>query len=145
MNNNQTLYDEDFIVLPQITYCCVNSEGKVMGMSDSHRLDIDGCTTVCINELVDHSLMGGLVIDDMEEGSYHFDEERYAEYQKFTEQQTLRAKRDTECFSYINRGKLWYDVTIDTEIKKEEFQKWYQNWLNVTETFEIPDKPEWLV
>ena len=26
----------------------------------------------------------------------------------------------------------------------EELKEWYQKWLNGTETFEIPNKPEWL-
>lgn len=56
--------------------------------------------------------------------------------------QDLRAQRETECFPYINRGKLWYDSL--TELQRSELSEWYSAWLNVTETFVVPQKPEWL-
>ena len=140
------LYDNDIVALPQVTWVCVDDQGNVMGMNDHHKVEIDGYRSICIDHLLDHSLLEGLVIiEDGEEISVEFNEDRYNKAQNLIKSNTLRAKRDMECFSYINRGKLWYDITIDTEIKKEEFQKWYQNWLDVTETFEIPEKPEWLV
>lgn len=54
----------------------------------------------------------------------------------------LRHRREVECFPIINRGQLWY-VKIN-EDQKEELKKWYDCWLNVTETLEIPEKPSWL-
>lgn len=54
----------------------------------------------------------------------------------------LRQQRETECFSVINRGQLWYETL--TETQKEELKIWYQAWLNVTETKVIPEKPSWL-
>lgn len=54
----------------------------------------------------------------------------------------LRIKRDYECFSYINRGQLW--VNTLTKEQRQELTQWYQAWLDVTETLEIPKKPEWL-
>lgn len=54
----------------------------------------------------------------------------------------LRRKREVECFPIINRGQLWYDEL--TEKQKAELKEWYQNWLQVTETFEAPDKLKWL-
>lgn len=54
----------------------------------------------------------------------------------------LRRQREKECFSYINRGSLWYNTL--TESQKSEFQEWYADWLNVTNTFVAPKKPEWL-
>lgn len=56
--------------------------------------------------------------------------------------QSLRVQREAECFPYINRGELWYSKL--TTNQKEEFSKWYDAWLNVTETLEIPTKPSWL-
>jgi hypothetical protein len=54
----------------------------------------------------------------------------------------LRLKREVECFSIINRGKLWYDNLTQEQL--EELNKWYIDWLNVTETLIEPIKPEWI-
>ena len=54
----------------------------------------------------------------------------------------LRHIRENECFSIINRGKLWYDKL--TEEQHEELDIWYHEWLDVTETKIIPEKPIWL-
>ena len=54
----------------------------------------------------------------------------------------LREKREYECFSIINRGKLWYDTLTPEQL--EELQEYYQKWLDVTITLEEPTKPEWL-
>lgn len=47
-----------------------------------------------------------------------------------------------ECFSVINRGRLWYDAL--TEEQLSELQSWYRAWLDGTNTQTIPEKPEWL-
>ena len=54
----------------------------------------------------------------------------------------LRHRRETECFTIINRGKLWYDKL--TEEQHEELNIWYHEWLDVTETKIIPERPLWL-
>ena len=67
------------------------------------------------------------------------------EFPKPTKEETLeilRSKRETECFSIINRGKLWYDKL--TEEQTKELDKWYHEWLDVTKTQTIPGKPAWL-
>jgi hypothetical protein len=57
-------------------------------------------------------------------------------------QNALRERRVEECFSVINRGKLWYDtLTID---ELSELRSWYRKWLDVTETMLIPEPPAWL-
>ena len=68
------------------------------------------------------------------------DEELKKEYQR----KILRQRREVECFPYVNRGELWYEVYVNTEEKKAEFRQWYLDWLNVTETLVVPAKPEWL-
>lgn len=50
--------------------------------------------------------------------------------------------REKECFPIVNRGKLWYD-TLSIE-QKIELKKWYFDWLDVTETKNIPVRPAWL-
>ena len=54
----------------------------------------------------------------------------------------LRGLREKECFSVINRGKLWYNLLTNEQLT--ELKNWYTDWLNVTDTLEIPVKPEWL-
>lgn len=54
----------------------------------------------------------------------------------------LRNRREVECFSIINRGSLWYDNL--TEEQLSELDKWYREWLNVTDTLVIPEKPFWI-
>lgn len=54
----------------------------------------------------------------------------------------LRKEREKECFSVINRGKLWYNLLTDEQVA--ELRDWYLAWLNVTETRSIPKKPKWL-
>ena len=55
----------------------------------------------------------------------------------------LRHKREINCFTYVNRGELWYSRL--SEIQKEELSVWYQAWLDVTTTKISPDKPDWLI
>ena len=64
----------------------------------------------------------------------------------------LRARREYECFSYINRGVLWYN-TLTTE-QQQQLNTWYQAWLDVPQVYQetkpanietiIPQKPSWL-
>lgn len=66
-------------------------------------------------------------------------------YIPYTEEQLLdhlRIRREEECFPSINRGQLWYNTL--TAQQYDELQVWYQEWLDVTETKNIPEKPEWL-
>ena len=66
-------------------------------------------------------------------------------YIPYTEEEILdqlRSQREVECFSFVNRGQLWYDTL--TPEQYTEFQKWYQDWKDVTKTKIIPTKPEWL-
>lgn len=67
---------------------------------------------------------------------------RKAEYDKNANLSVIRAQRETECFSVINRGTLWYEKL--TAEQKNELSVWYQNWLDAPQTGIIPAKPEWL-
>lgn len=64
------------------------------------------------------------------------------EFIKQADTTELRFKRTTECFSVVNRGSPWYNRL--TEEQKQELDKWYQEWLDVTETKVVPNKPEWI-
>jgi len=54
----------------------------------------------------------------------------------------LRIRREKECFSFINRGQLWYGMLTVKQIA--ELTAWYKAWLKVTETKVVPEKPSWL-
>ena len=70
-------------------------------------------------------------------------DDRQKEIENERELTYLRSQREKACFPYINRGYLWYSKLTDEQ--KEELDVWYQAWLDVTETRQIPDAPEWLV
>ena len=54
----------------------------------------------------------------------------------------LRKQRQDECFSVVNRGRLWYNrLSIE---QYAELELWYDAWLNVTETLNIPKCPTWI-
>ena len=78
----------------------------------------------------------------VKDGRLFFDEEKAVAIQTEEENEQLRIERDSECFSIVNRGWLWYDTL--TEKQTKELRKWYQDWLDVTETRKKPDKPSWL-
>lgn len=78
----------------------------------------------------------------IKDGSLFFDEEQATALQTEEENEQLRVERDTECFSVINRGWLWYDTL--TEKQTKELRKWYKDWLDVTDTRKKPVKPDWL-
>ena len=54
----------------------------------------------------------------------------------------LRERREKECFSVINRGKLWYDRLTKEQLS--ELEAWYQKWLDVTKTMNTPVAPKWI-
>ena len=54
----------------------------------------------------------------------------------------LRARRETECFSVVDRGRFWYGKL--TEEQKSELSAWYEAWLDAPATGVAPQKPEWL-
>lgn len=60
-----------------------------------------------------------------------------------TNAEEIRHRRESECFSYVNRGELWYKTL--TEKQKEEFEAWYTAWLDAPQTLVVPTKPTWLV
>ena len=54
----------------------------------------------------------------------------------------LRQQRELDCFPIINRGQLWFEQL--SEEQRIELSKWYRNWLDVTVTKIIPEKPDWI-
>lgn len=50
--------------------------------------------------------------------------------------------RQKYCFPIINRGKLWYDRLQPAQIS--ELNDWYEAWLDITESNQMPVEPAWL-
>ena len=71
-----------------------------------------------------------------------FDSEEDNKIETENTKQALRQRRQTECFSYVNRGQLWY-ATLSVK-QLAELTLWYKAWLNVTDTLVVPEKPSWL-
>ena len=71
-----------------------------------------------------------------------FDSEEDNKIETENTKQALRQRRQTECFSYVNRGQLWY-ATLSVK-QLAELTLWYKAWLNVTETMSVPERPAWL-
>ena len=70
------------------------------------------------------------------------DEEKVSKETQELQKVVLRERREKECFPVINRGYLWY-LTLNLR-QWVELKKWYLAWLNVTETFTVPERPDWL-
>lgn len=77
-----------------------------------------------------------------QDGKALFDEEQDTALQEESEKEALRQRRQTECFTFVNRGQLWYATLSIKQLA--ELTAWYTAWLKVTETKAIPERPEWL-
>lgn len=61
---------------------------------------------------------------------------------KSTMQRVYRHMRENVCYLVVNRGRLWYDHL--TLAQQTELNDWYEQWLDITETFNAPETPEWV-
>ena len=78
----------------------------------------------------------------LKDGKLVYDPTEYEKVQTEEQKENLRIRRETECFSVINRGQLWYEgITLSQLL---ELRQWYKAWLDVTTTLVVPDKPKWL-
>ena len=101
----------------------------VNGVEVSEPEDIDQF----LHQFYAFQLLDGKLVYNGEAYEAHVTEEMRTE---------LRRRRETECFSVVNRGQLWYEGVSLTQLL--ELRQWYKAWLNVTETMVIPEKPAWL-
>lgn len=58
------------------------------------------------------------------------------------EKASLRVRRESECFTVVNRGWLWYSCLSLSQWR--ELRSWYLAWLNVTNTMTVPERPSWI-
>ena len=78
----------------------------------------------------------------LRDGTLEYSEEQNTANERKALCNELRKRRETECFSYINRGQPWYDRLSDEQ--RSELREWYADWLKVTDTLTAPEKPSWL-
>ena len=102
-------------------------------------------------------LAGGLEVpmpEDMEQflqrfyayqltgGELRYIAEEYQAVQTEEQRRILRKRRETECFTVVDRGPLWFARLSQPQTL--ELEQWYQAWLDATETMVAPDRPAWL-
>ena len=78
----------------------------------------------------------------LEDGKLVHDATEYENRKTEEQKEEYRRRRETECFSVINRGQLWYEGVSLSQLL--ELRSWYKAWLNVTETMVVPERPSWL-
>ena len=79
----------------------------------------------------------------LEDNNLVFDAERGVQLEQEERLEELRERRKNECFAYVDRSKFWYDSLTPAQLA--ELDEFYEAWLQVTTTFVIPERPEWLV
>ena len=78
----------------------------------------------------------------LENGKLVHDATEYENRKTEEQKEEYRRRRETECFSVINRGQLWYEGVSLSQLL--ELRSWYKAWLNVTDTMVVPERPSWL-
>ena len=78
----------------------------------------------------------------LEDGKLVHDATEYENRKTEEQKEEYRRRRETECFSVINRGQLWYEGVSLSQLL--ELRSWYKAWLNVTDTMVVPERPSWL-
>lgn len=76
------------------------------------------------------------------DGTAAFDTGRLKSLNEAAALANYRKRRETECFSVINRGTLWYEGL--TAKQRAELEGWYHSWLDGTSTLAVPEPPAWL-
>ena len=75
-------------------------------------------------------------------GVLSFDSDQDKDVVEKATKEELRIRRERECFSFVNRGQLWYGTLTVKQLA--ELTSWYLAWLKVTDTKVVPEKPSWL-
>lgn len=122
------------------TYIVVDANNNVIGMSENSKIEIENCTTHLIDADLDHNKIDGYIFKD---NNVIFSDERFEKNQLESYKWDLRNKREIVCFSVVDRS-LWREKNVNTEERQNEFDNWYQAWLDVTETLVEPETPEWI-
>lgn len=126
------------------TYVILDENNNVIAIADGFKIEMEGCVTKELNEVLDHDKIDGLVWSE-DEGKIVFSNTRFEARKLQIKKEDLRNAREEVCFSVVNRGDIWYDKYVNTEERAREFEEWYQAWLDVTDTLVEPETPNWIV
>lgn len=125
------------------TYAVIDENNNVIALAKYTKIKIDGYETIELEEELDHKQIEGFVYN-RDEHKILFSNERYNFCMNENKKWDLRNKREEECFSIVNRGDIWYKNYVNTPEREDEFNAWYQAWLDVTDTMVEPIKPDWI-
>lgn len=141
--------------LNDLVYRPVEKTGMLLSVVITDGYITDYCTGGFLQDETTH-----LYVEDIPEDFYGnfkaykvkdnalvLDTKKLPDVETERELMNLRAQREIECFSIVNRGVLWYNRLNEEQLK--ELDSWYQAWLDVTESkaksgYKIPTKPRWL-
>lgn len=120
-------------------YFCINKENLIEAFSEEY-ISMENCITLEQDD-IDTSKVYAYVFNN---GKLSYSQDLYDRVTDVSKIIDLRNRREEECFSIVNRGEAWYSLNVNSEERKQEFNKWYQEWLNVTQTRVIPKRPSWI-
>lgn len=81
---------------------------------------------------------------DISTNSYIYDEDWKVMADYSLTDDEIRARREEECFKYINRGELWQIMYANDLVRITQLREWYVAWLNAPISHIIPERPEWI-
>ena len=114
----------------------LDKENKIIDCSEEKYAD----DCLFTNDKIERDFTGQLVFaTDKQTDEY---KKAFLKFCENQEKEKLRVKRNDECFSIINRGKLWYNTLTAEQLL--ELENWYKLWLDVTQSKIEPKKPEFL-
>lgn len=126
-------------------YMCVDEDKNCIAFSYDP-IAMEGYETVCVycqNE-IDADRAYGYLID--KGNQLIWSDEKWELYtQEIVEPNSIRERREEECFAIINRGDTWYRLNVNTSQREDEIKSWYQEWLEAPQTRRIPEKPGWIL
>ena len=132
-------------------YITVTEEGRI-GILSNGRIQGETMYEVELDEAMHDKIvanMGRFVVEQDGEDLFlnyvpQSESELAEERRQMTENEknSLRNRRSKECFEVINRGKLWYARLTNEQLR--ELDDWYIQWLQVTDTMTVPQKPYWI-
>ena len=132
-------------------YITVTEEGRI-GILYNGRIQGETMYEVELDEAMHDKIvanMGRFVVEQDGEDLFlnyvpQSESELAEERRQMTENEknSLRNRRSKECFEVINRGKLWYARLTNEQLR--ELDDWYNQWLQVTDTMTVPQKPYWI-
>ena len=105
-------------------YMCVDKDKNCIAFSYDP-IAMEGYETVCVNcqNEIDADRAYGYLID--KGNQLIWSDEKWEQYmQDVIEPNSIRERREEECFAIINRGDTWYRLHVNTVQREEELRRW---------------------